>query len=103
MEQNARAALAIADRGYVMETGQVLLEGTAAELSANRDVQRAYLGKEYRRIDEWKGTDTMIWNDKYETMGREDLAQVQIERLQATLNRARRNVAFYRQAFDARG
>jgi len=51
-EQNARAALAVADRGYVMETGQVVLEGTAAELAANRDVQRAYLGKEYRRIEE---------------------------------------------------
>jgi phenylacetate-CoA ligase len=45
----------------------------------------------------------MIWNDKFETMGREDLAQVQIERLQSTLNRARRNVAFYRQAFECAG
>jgi branched-chain amino acid transport system ATP-binding protein len=52
VEQNARAALAVADRGYVMETGQVVLEGAAAELAANRDVQRAYLGKEYRRIEE---------------------------------------------------
>jgi phenylacetate-CoA ligase len=45
----------------------------------------------------------MIWNGKFETMGREDLAQVQIERLQSTLNRARRNVAFYRQAFERAG
>ncbi len=45
----------------------------------------------------------MIWNGKYETMGREDLAQVQIERLQSTLNRARRNVAFARQAFEKAG
>ena len=52
VEQNARAALGIADRGYVMETGQVVVEGTARELAANRDVQRAYLGKEYRRIEE---------------------------------------------------
>jgi branched-chain amino acid transport system ATP-binding protein len=52
VEQNARAALSIADRGYVMETGRILLEGTAGELSANRDVQRAYLGKEYRRIND---------------------------------------------------
>jgi branched-chain amino acid transport system ATP-binding protein len=52
VEQNVRAALAVADRGYVMETGQVVLEGTSAELAANRDVQRAYLGKEYRRIEE---------------------------------------------------
>jgi branched-chain amino acid transport system ATP-binding protein len=52
VEQNARAALAIADRGYVMETGRVMAEGTAAELSDNHDVRRAYLGKEYRRINE---------------------------------------------------
>jgi branched-chain amino acid transport system ATP-binding protein len=52
VEQNARAALSIADRGYVMEAGRIVLEGSAAELSDNRDVQRAYLGKEYRRIDE---------------------------------------------------
>ncbi|MEW6220125.1 MAG: ABC transporter ATP-binding protein [Thermodesulfobacteriota bacterium] len=44
VEQNARAALAIADRGYVLETGKISLQGPAAELLANRDVQRAYLG-----------------------------------------------------------
>ncbi len=52
VEQNARAALSIADRGYVMETGRITLEAGARELSDNRDVQRAYLGKEYRRINE---------------------------------------------------
>ena len=52
VEQNARAALAIADRGYVMETGRIMLEGTAGELMANHDVRRAYLGKEYRRIND---------------------------------------------------
>ncbi|HPD29316.1 MAG TPA: ABC transporter ATP-binding protein [Phycisphaerae bacterium] len=52
VEQNARAALAVADRGYVIETGQIVLEGTSRELSDNREVQRAYLGKEYERIDE---------------------------------------------------
>jgi branched-chain amino acid transport system ATP-binding protein len=52
VEQNARASLSIADRGYVLETGQIVLEGTARELLDNTDVQRAYLGKEYRRIDE---------------------------------------------------
>ncbi len=52
VEQNARAALAIADRGYVMETGRVMVEGTAEELAGNHDVRRAYLGREYRRIDE---------------------------------------------------
>jgi branched-chain amino acid transport system ATP-binding protein len=52
VEQNARAALAIADRGYVMETGRVMVEGTAEELASNHDVRRAYLGRDYRRIDE---------------------------------------------------
>ncbi len=52
VEQNARAALAVADRGYVVETGQIVLEGSSRELSDNREVQRAYLGKEYERIDE---------------------------------------------------
>lgn len=52
VEQNARAALSIADRGYVMETGRIVLEASARELCDNRDVQRAYLGKEYRRINE---------------------------------------------------
>jgi branched-chain amino acid transport system ATP-binding protein len=52
VEQNARAALSIADRGYVMEAGRIVLEGSAQELTDNRDVQRAYLGREYRRIDE---------------------------------------------------
>lgn len=52
VEQNAKAALNIADRGYVIETGHILLEGTSKELFENRDVQRAYLGKEYRRIDD---------------------------------------------------
>ena len=52
VEQNARAALAIADRGYVMETGSIVLEGSSAELLENQDVQRAYLGKEYRSVGE---------------------------------------------------
>ncbi len=52
VEQNARAALSIADRGYVMETGRILVEGSAEELAGNHDVRRAYLGREYRRIDE---------------------------------------------------
>jgi len=52
VEQNARMALAVADRGYVFETGQIVLEGTARELCDNPEVQRAYLGKDYQRIDE---------------------------------------------------
>ena len=46
IEQNARAALEIADRGYVLETGKIILQGKASELLANNDVQRAYLGRE---------------------------------------------------------
>ena len=46
VEQNARSALQIANRGYVLETGRIVLQGTAEELLANRDVQRAYLGSE---------------------------------------------------------
>lgn len=46
VEQNARSALKIADRGYVLENGRILIQGTAQELLANHDVQRAYLGRE---------------------------------------------------------
>jgi branched-chain amino acid transport system ATP-binding protein len=46
VEQNARSALRIANRGYVLETGRIILAGEAEELLANRDVQRAYLGRE---------------------------------------------------------
>ena len=52
VEQNARAALSVADRGYVMETGTIVLEGTSEELLSNQDVQRAYLGKDYKKINE---------------------------------------------------
>jgi branched-chain amino acid transport system ATP-binding protein len=49
-EQNARAALGVSDRGYVMETGKIVAQGTAAELMRDREVQRAYLGKGYREV-----------------------------------------------------
>ena len=45
VEQNANKALAIADRGYVLETGRIVLEGTAQELLNNEELQRAYLGR----------------------------------------------------------
>jgi len=44
VEQNARLALQIADRGYVMQTGEIVLQGSAEELRTNEMVQRAYLG-----------------------------------------------------------
>jgi branched-chain amino acid transport system ATP-binding protein len=45
VEQNAIATLQIADRAYVMETGEITLEGAAADLAHNPEVKRAYLGK----------------------------------------------------------
>jgi branched-chain amino acid transport system ATP-binding protein len=45
VEQNAAMALSIAHRGYVLETGAVVLAGSAAELAGNAEVRRAYLGE----------------------------------------------------------
>jgi branched-chain amino acid transport system ATP-binding protein len=45
VEQNVTATLQIADRAYVMETGEIILEGEAADLQHNPEVKRAYLGK----------------------------------------------------------
>ncbi|MHC1698101.1 MAG: ABC transporter ATP-binding protein [Geobacteraceae bacterium] len=50
VEQNAKAALKIADRGYVLETGKVILEEKASDLLENKEVQRAYLGREKKEI-----------------------------------------------------
>ena len=68
VEQNATSVLAIADYGYVLENGRVVLEGTAAELKRNEDVREFYLGvdasgkrksfkevKHYRRRKRWVG------------------------------------------------
>lgn len=68
VEQNARAALGIADDGYVMENGRVVLSGPAAKLRDNEDVREFYLGlsavgsrksyrdvKHYRRKKRWLG------------------------------------------------
>jgi branched-chain amino acid transport system ATP-binding protein len=46
VEQNAQAALALADRAYVIETGSVVLEGSATDLSASEQVRKAYLGED---------------------------------------------------------
>ncbi len=65
VEQNARLALSVADHGYVMEGGRVVMEGTADELRTNEDVKEFYLGlgdagrrsyrdvKHYRRRKRW--------------------------------------------------
>nr|MBP8309968.1 ATP-binding cassette domain-containing protein [Burkholderiaceae bacterium] len=68
VEQNTRVALDVADYGYVMENGRIVLEGAAADLKANEDVREFYLGlnlegerksyrevKHYRRRKRWLG------------------------------------------------
>ena len=45
VEQNAKKALSIADRGYVLETGKIVLEGKASELLNDESVKKAYLGE----------------------------------------------------------
>jgi branched-chain amino acid transport system ATP-binding protein len=68
VEQNARAAIAQCDYGYVMDGGRIVLHGTRAQLENNQDVQEFYLGyagaegrnrfqniKHYRRRKRWLG------------------------------------------------
>ncbi|MGE0338456.1 MAG: ABC transporter ATP-binding protein [Xanthobacteraceae bacterium] len=66
VEQNASVALSIADRGYVLENGRVVLDGDAARLKSHPDIQEFYLGgagerrsyrdvKQYRRSRRWYG------------------------------------------------
>jgi len=50
VEQNAKAVLEIADRGYVMETGSLIMEGSSEDLLDNNDVKRAYLGRDYKNF-----------------------------------------------------
>lgn len=45
VEQNAHMALSIANRGYVLETGEIVLKGEASDLAANPEVRKAYLGE----------------------------------------------------------
>ena len=45
VEQNAKAALKLADRGYVLEVGKIVMEGTSQELMSSPKIQEAYLGK----------------------------------------------------------
>ncbi len=50
VEQNARRALEIAHRGYVLETGRIVLQGRTEDLAADEDVRRAYLGRDYQKF-----------------------------------------------------
>jgi branched-chain amino acid transport system ATP-binding protein len=50
VEQNARAALNISDRAYVIETGKIIMEGLSAELLNHNQIRRAYLGKGYKEV-----------------------------------------------------
>jgi branched-chain amino acid transport system ATP-binding protein len=52
VEQNAQTALEICDRGYVLEAGRLVLEGTPGELLANDEVRRAFLGRDYK--EKWE-------------------------------------------------
>jgi len=45
VEQNARAALELSDRAYVLETGRIELSGASKELISNEEVKKAYLGR----------------------------------------------------------
>jgi branched-chain amino acid transport system ATP-binding protein len=60
IEQNARRALEVADHGYILEQGRIVLEGPAAELTENPDVKEFYLGlgesgqKSYRNVKHYK-------------------------------------------------
>jgi branched-chain amino acid transport system ATP-binding protein len=50
VEQNARLALNLAHRGYVIETGRIVMEGQSTELAQSNEIQRAYLGKGYKEV-----------------------------------------------------
>jgi branched-chain amino acid transport system ATP-binding protein len=50
VEHNARAALNISDRAYVMETGKIIMQGASEELLNHNQIKRAYLGKGYREV-----------------------------------------------------
>ncbi len=52
VEQNARSALKISHRGYVLDTGRIILTGTGEELQNNDEVKRAFLGKDYH--EKWE-------------------------------------------------
>jgi branched-chain amino acid transport system ATP-binding protein len=50
VEQNASMALNVAHRGYVIETGRIVMEGLTDELRASNEIQRAYLGRGYKEV-----------------------------------------------------
>ncbi|HDN84715.1 MAG TPA: ABC transporter ATP-binding protein [Candidatus Aerophobetes bacterium] len=50
VEQNAKMALGIANRGYVIETGRIVIQGSSQELLGNKEIRRAYLGRGYKKV-----------------------------------------------------
>ena len=97
VEQDARLALKHADRGYVMRTGRIALEGTATELLADENVRQIYLGS-------WRGEgERVIWNPEYECMDRSALHELQLRRLQMTVSWVYERVPYYRDRLDELG
>ncbi len=52
VEQNARKALEISHRAYILETGRIILQGKASDLAEDSEIKRAYLGKDYKDLSE---------------------------------------------------
>ncbi|NPA93861.1 MAG: ABC transporter ATP-binding protein [Thermodesulfobacteria bacterium] len=52
VEQNARKALEISHRAYILETGRIILQGRASDLAEDSEIRRAYLGKDYKDLSE---------------------------------------------------
>ncbi len=52
VEQNARKALEISHRAYILETGRIILQGRASDLAEDSEIKRAYLGKDYKDLSE---------------------------------------------------
>jgi len=50
VEQNAKMALRVANRGYVIETGRIVIQGDSQELLENKEIRRAYLGRGYKEV-----------------------------------------------------
>jgi len=128
VEQNASAALKIADRGYVLEGGKVVHQGRSRDLLSDNKVQHAYLGRAGVSDQSLAGSAaavpaaslgeggmripgrdvlvrevTMFWNKEQETMPRDQLQALQLERLQRKVAEVYERVPAYRAAMDSKG